>query len=72
MKLAKELGALESMTSKLQMYLCGLRVPESMEGALEYAIDEVEEVAGRVSFLAMLAKDGGIPDAEFAAPRETR
>lgn len=68
MKLSKELHELESIAEKLKMYLFGLRVPESLEGVLEYARDEAEGIADRISYLSMMAQYGDIPDAEFPDP----
>ena len=69
MKLAQELKALDTITEKLNIYLAGLRAEGPLVGALEYAQSEAEAIAGRVSFLAMLAERGEIPDAEFEGAR---
>jgi len=69
MKLAQELKALDTITEKLNIYLAGLRAEGPLEGALEYAQSEAEAIAGRVSFLAMQAERGGIPDADFEGPK---
>ena len=64
MMLSKELNRLEDMTRKLHMTLCGLRVPEALEGAMEYAIDEAEKINGITGWLAGNVERGIIPDAD--------
>lgn len=70
MKLSNELKRLDDMTNMLHMYLCGLRVPERLVGALEYARDEAEAINARISWAAGKVERGEIPDAEFEFPGE--
>ena len=62
--LSEELNRLEDMTRKLHMTLCGLRVPEALEGAMEYARDEAEKINGITGWLAGNVERGIIPDAD--------
>ena len=64
MMLSEELNRLEDMTRKLHMTLCGLRVPEALEGAMEYAIDEAEQITGITGSLAGNVERGSVPDAD--------
>ena len=64
MMLSEELNRLEDMTRKLHMTLCGLRVPEALEGAMEYAIDEAEKINGITGWLAGNVERGIIPDVD--------
>lgn len=72
MMLSKALEDLTERSSKLHMYLCGMRVPEELEGVIEYARNEAEEVYDRVTYLEMELNHGEIPDVDFPGPVEGR
>jgi len=68
MKLSVELKRLDDMSNKLQMFLSGLRVPEELEGVIEYARKEAEEINNRVSYLSMMVDHDAVPDATVPDP----
>ena len=67
--LSKALEDLDTRSAKLHMYLAGLRVPEELEGVIEYARNEAEAIFDRVTWLEMMVKKGEMPDAGFPGPR---
>ena len=64
MKLSTALEGLDERGRMLHMYLCGLRVPEELEGAMEYARDEAERINGLAGWLVDKVQRGEIPDAD--------
>lgn len=68
MKLSKALGDLDTRSAKLHMMLAGLRVPEELEGVIEYARKEAEEINDRVSYLAMMVDHDAVPDTTVPDP----
>ena len=64
MKLSEELLFLESASELLSAHLHSLRDrPE-----LDYARDEASTIAERITYIAMLANHGDIPECEFDEP----
>ena len=56
--LSKTLEDLDTRSAKLNMYLAGLRVPEELEGVIEYARAEAEAIFDRVTWLELAVKHG--------------
>jgi hypothetical protein len=46
------------------MTLCGLRVPEELEGVMEYVRSEAEKISDKTNCMAYNIERGIIPDAE--------
>lgn len=70
MKLTKALEDLDTRSAKLHMMLAGLRVPQELEGVIEYARNEAEEINERVSYLSMMVKHDAVPDATIPDPKK--
>ena len=68
--LSKALEDLDTRSAKLNMYLAGLRVPEELEGVIEYARVEAEGIFDRVTYLEMMVKHNEVPDTDFPGPVE--